>query len=116
MPDIFVFGSNLAGIHGAGAAKYAFEHHGAVWGVGDGPTGNAYALPTKDRKLNVLPLDMIRESASVFIAYALSFPEKTFLLTAVGTGYARYKHSDMAPLFKGIPSNVLPPKVWEEYL
>ena len=53
---IFVFGSNKAGIHGAGAAKYALEHEGAEWGVGEGLTGNSYALPTKGHKIEKIPV------------------------------------------------------------
>lgn len=68
--EIFVFGSNLAGRHGKGAALYAREHYGAVYGVGVGPTGSAYAIPTKDGKLRTLPLDQIKKHVDAFLAYA----------------------------------------------
>ena len=59
---IFVFGSNQAGRHGKGAALYARQNHGVVYGVGEGITGNSYAIPTKDYNLRTRPLDSIRQS------------------------------------------------------
>lgn len=59
---VFVFGSNLAGRHGKGAALEAAQHWGAQYGVGEGRTGNAYALPTKDANLRTLPLLEIEQS------------------------------------------------------
>lgn len=67
---IFVFGSNLAGRHGKGAALFARRNHGAIYGQGVGRQGNSYAIPTKDAKLRTLPLVTIHEHVGDFIVYA----------------------------------------------
>lgn len=69
---IFVFGSNLAGIHGAGSAKYAHERHGAAWGCGFGLSGNSFAIPTKDQNLQTLPLDSIDYYFQSFVNFTLN--------------------------------------------
>lgn len=97
---IFVFGSNLFGRHGAGAAHTARRFYGARYGNGVGPQGMSYAIPTKDGYLRVLDLDAIESYVKEFVYYTHDNPKKKFLVTAVGTGRAGYKHSDMAPLFK----------------
>jgi len=102
---IFVFGSNLKGVHGKGAALYAKTHHGARYGVGSGPTGTAYAIPTKDRELKTLSLNRIAHYISGLIAYAKANPELEFEVTPIGTGLAGYKHTDIAPLFLMAPEN-----------
>jgi hypothetical protein len=108
---IFVFGSNLAGRHGKGAALYARQHHGAVYGEGVGQQGNSYAIPTKDERLRTLPLDTIKYHADVFLYYARQNPNSSFKLTAIGCGLAGYKPSDIAWMFKDAPPNVeLPPE------
>jgi hypothetical protein len=108
---IFVFGSNLAGIHGAGSALEAFRNHKAVRGVGIGPTGNAYAIPTKDQKFNVLPLTRIEGYVERFKAYAKAHPELAFDVVAIGCGLAGYTPEQIAPMFKDITTNVnLPPE------
>lgn len=112
---VLVVGSNLAGRHGAGAAKVAVESWGAKYGIGIGRTGNAYMIPTKDERLNALPLDDIAELVDAFIEYARANPDLTFLLTPVGTGLAPYKHEEMAPLFRDAPGNVLFPSQWLPY-
>lgn len=104
---VFVFGSNLAGRHGKGAALWAREHRGAVYGVGEGRMGQSYALPTKDRFLRTLPLDYIeRYSVHNFLAYARTHRDETFELTPVGCGLAGYSPDDIAPLFRNAPLNV----------
>ena len=113
---IFVFGSNLAGRHGRGAALFARRHYGAVYGQGTGRTGNAYAIPTKDGNLHVLSIEEIRSHVTSFVEYATAHPELTFKLTRVGCGLAGYKDSQIAPLFKGIPTNVLAPDEWIQFL
>lgn len=113
MSEIFVFGSNLAGRHGAGAALYARKHHGAKNGIGHGRTGNAYALPTKDENIQTLPLESIRRYVAIFVAYASNHPELRFQVTAVGTGLAGYKHEDIAPLFASAPDNCRLPEEWK---
>jgi hypothetical protein len=111
---IFVFGSNLAGRHGKGAAKYARHKYGAVYGVGEGPTGNAYALPTKDEKIKTRSLDDIYQSILKFVEYANTNPDKHFLLTPVGCGLAGYRKADIWPLFKKavLPDNVYLTSSW----
>lgn len=102
---IFVFGSNLAGRHGKGAALYARQHYGAAYGVGKGRTGNSYAIPTKDRNLPTLPLDVIEAYCFAFIEHARANPRDIFLVTPVGTGLAGYSVHDIAPFFANMPSN-----------
>jgi hypothetical protein len=97
--EIFVFGSNLAGIHGAGAARTAHRDFGAAWGIGAGYTGQCYAIPTKDAHLRVLPLATIAEHIMEFLRCADMDPKKEFLLTPIGCGLAGYKPADIAPLF-----------------
>jgi hypothetical protein len=112
--EIFVFGSNLAGRHGAGAALYARQHYGAVYGVGEGRTGNAYAIPTKCVKLITLPLYEIEVEVHKFLRYAMVNKEFTFKITAIGTGLAGYKHEDIAPLFNNSPRNCVLPSEWKK--
>lgn len=113
---IFVFGSNLAGRHGAGAAKYARQNYGAIYGQGIGRQGDSYGIPTKDRELRVLPLSEIRKYVNDFMLYAHANPHLEFYITAIGTGLAGYKHEEIAPMFKGAPSNCRLPEEWKEYL
>jgi hypothetical protein len=113
---IFVFGSNLAGRHGKGAALFARANHGAVYGQGVGRTGNSYAIPTKDAKLQTLPLPTIRSYILDFLDYAKAHPELTFNVTRVGCGLAGYTDQDIAPLFAGHPANCNMPPEWEQLL
>lgn len=113
---IFVFGSNYAGRHGAGAALYARNHYGAKYGIGKGRTGNAYAIPTKDGYLKTLPLNVIQNHVLDFIQYAVQSPELNFLVTRIGCGLAGYKDKDIAPMFKKVPENCLLPPEWRIYL
>ena len=107
--QIFVFGSNLAGRHGAGAALHAKNCRGAIYGQGVGLQGSSYALPTKDFTLHSLPLDKIAEYAAQFIEFAAAHPELEFELTAVGCGLAGYAPAQIAPLFRSAPTNVCKP-------
>ncbi len=109
---IFVFGSNLAGRHGAGAAKHARLYYGAEYGVGKGLQGNAYALPTKDEKLASLSLERIAGYAREFIEFARQHPELDFKLTRVGCGLAGYTDDQIGPMFQGVPENVQVPEEW----
>lgn len=86
---IFVFGSNLAGRHGKGSALYARQEHGAIYGQGVGLQGNAYAIPTKDEQLRILPLESIRPYVEEFVRFAIAHPDMTFNVTAIGCGLAR---------------------------
>lgn len=112
MPEIFVFGSNLAGRHGAGAAVTARIHYGARYGEGIGRTGNAYAIPTKGRELDTLPLPTIRAFVLDFLRYAKEHPELDFRVTRIGCGLAGYKDADIAPMFSGCPANCRLPPEW----
>jgi len=104
-PPVFVFGSNLAGQHGAGAAKFACRHRSAQYGVGEGRTGNAYAIPTKDQMLRTLHIDEIAFRVRRFIRYARDNPEVLFQVTPIGCGLAGYKPEQIAPLFIDAPTN-----------
>jgi hypothetical protein len=103
--EIFVFGSNLAGRHGAGAALHARKHLGAKNGFGLGRTGQAYALPTKDVELRTLPLGQIEIYIALFLHYAEEHPDLRFYVTRIGCGLAGYTEEEMRPLFKGAPLN-----------
>ena len=105
--EIFVFGSNLAGMHGGGAARTALEHFGAVWGTGVGLQGQSYAIPT----MHGGP-DAIRPYVDQFIEFAAAHPEYTFLVTRIRCGIAAFSAGDIAPLFaKAIElDNVILPK------
>lgn len=106
--EIFVFGSNIQGAHGGGAAWYAHKKFGAQWGVGEGLTGRTYALPTMEGKAS------LQHAVEHFIACAKEHPEQTFLVTAVGCGIAGYTPDEVAPLFKEATSleNVYLPQVF----
>lgn len=97
---IFVFGSNRSGIHGAGAAKYAHEMLGAEWGVGEGPTGECYALPTKGFKIEKLTVLDIEPHIKTFIDYAANNLDQDFKVTQVGCGLGGFTAHDIAPLFR----------------
>ena len=121
--EIFVFGSNLAGRHGKGAALYALQHHGAAYGQGVGLQGSSYAIPTKDSFLRTLPLSEINKYVHDFLIFARSGEGRNFLfnVTRIGCGLAGYKDEDIAPMFSPVVycpnlyKNVKLPKEWEEY-
>ena len=113
---IFTFASNCAGVHGAGAAKYAYEKKGAQWGKSYGHYGDSFAIPTKDRDIQTLPLEVIEYFIAGFLAYAYTHPKLYFQVTAIGTGLAGYKHSQIAPMFQGAPDNCMFDEVWKPYL
>lgn len=104
--EIFVFGSNLAGKHGKGAARTACHNFGAIYGQGFGEQGQSYAIPTKDFWFNVLKLDIIQIYVNVFIEYAKQNQDKIFFVTEIGCGLAGYQPKDIAPLFKEVVGNV----------
>lgn len=109
--QVFVFGSNLAGMHGGGAARVARLRFGAVMGNGVGMQGRSYAIPTMQGGTKT-----IRQYVNDFIAYAKEHPELTFLVTPIGCGIAGFEPEDIAPLFEKA-SNVeniwLPKSFWE---
>lgn len=115
--QVFVFGSNLSGLHGGGAARAAFDHYGAAWGVGEGRTGNSYALPTVAKNVaGPLPLTAIAVSVGLFIAYAGNNPDTEFFVTRVGCGLAGHRDEDIAPMFKNAPANCILPEPWRNHL
>lgn len=95
MCEIFVFGSNLQGHHHGGAARTAHECFGAEWGVGSGPTGQCYAIPTMHGGVAD-----IKPYVDEFVEYAKAHPNNRFLVTRVGCGIAGFTDKQMAPLFK----------------
>lgn len=109
--QVFVFGSNLAGMHGGGAARVARLRFGAVMGNGVGMQGRSYAIPTMQGGT-----ETIRPYVNDFIAYAKEHPELTFLVTPIGCGIAGFEPEDIAPLFEEA-SNVeniwLPESFWK---
>lgn len=114
--EIFVFGSNLAGRHGKGAALDAVKYYGAIYGNHIGFQGRSFAIPTKDRQLKSLDLGRIAARINCFIVEAKDNPHMQFFVTAIGTGLAGYKHEEIAPLFKGAPRNCSFPIEWAKYL
>ena len=103
---IFVFGSNLPGRHGKGAALWARQHRGAIYAQGVGRQGNAYAIPTKDHQLRVLPLRAIQAHVATFIDYACAHPDERFELTPIGCRLAGYQPNQIAPMFAAASTNV----------
>lgn len=106
--EVFVFGSNVQGMHGGGAAWYAHEKFGAEWGVGEGLTGRCYALPTMEGDAS------LRRAVQNFTDCAAKHRELVFLVTAVGCGIAGYTPAEVAPLFKDASKleNVFLPEVF----
>lgn len=112
-PDqVFVFGSNLAGRHGKGAALQALQLFGAKYGQGTGIQGQTYAIPTKDESIRSMKVEKIAKHVAYFIWYAVQRPELEFLVTRVGCGLAAHADADIAPLFFGAPDNVRLPESW----
>ena len=94
--EIFVFGSNLDGYHGGGAARIAMDRFGAVWGQGVGLQGQCYAIPTMQGGVNT-----IKPYVDEFVAFAEQHPEYKFLVTRIGCGIAGFADEEIAPLFQG---------------
>jgi len=113
--EIFVFGSNESGIHGAGAAAAALDFYGAKWGHGFGFSGQSFAIPTKDWVINSLSLSQISFYVKRFILVS-KIIDKQFFITRIGCGLAGYKDCHIAPMFKGIGDNCDMPIQWKEYL
>ncbi len=109
--EIFVFGSNLGGMHGGGAAAVAMELFGAVWGQGVGLQGQSYAIPTMQGGV-----ETIKPYVDEFVDFAASHTEYDFLVTRVGCGIAGFTDAEIAPLFEGCRSleNVALPQEWWE--
>lgn len=114
---IFVFGANLAGRHGKGAAKTALTW-GAKWGQASGLQGRTYGIPTKDAQIRrTLSINEIRPYVDDFIEFAKTNYNLTFLVSEIGCGLAGYAPKDIAPLFKeavGVENIHLPARFWDE--
>ena len=98
--EVFVFGSNEAGIHGAGAARAAYDKFGAVLGQGYGFAGSSFAIPTNDKSIETLPISKIKIYVDKFLIYAAEHAELDFLVTKIGTGLAGLSVEEIAPLFE----------------
>lgn len=108
--EVFVFGSNIGGKHVGGAARQAYQKFGAEWGVGSGPTGKCYAIPTMHGGIEV-----VASYVDAFIKYASEHPELRFLVTKVGCGVAKFHPNQIAPLFAqavDLPNVYLPAEFW----
>ena len=104
--EVFVFGSNLAGAHGGGAALLAYRKFGAIWGQGVGLQGQSYGIPTMHGGV-----DAIKPYVDEFIKFAKTRPDLTFLVTRVGCGIAGFTNEEISPLFAKaheVPNIVLP--------
>ena len=97
--EIFVFGSNLAGMHGGGAARSALKW-GAIMGQGVGLQGRTYAVPTMFRNV-----DEIQPYVTDFILFAENHPEYRFLVTKIGCGIAGFEVEEIAKLFQKVIHN-----------
>ena len=113
--QIFVFGSNLAGRHGAGAAKKALDY-GAKYGIGIGLYGQTYAIPTKDAYIETLPIASVATFISKFCEFADTNSNLQFFITRVGCGLAGFSDDQIAPLFFGCSDNCDFPENWKSFL
>lgn len=111
--EIFVFGSNLAGMHGGGAARAAYKKFGAIWGQGVGLQGQSYGIPTMHGGVN-----RIQPYVDEFIIFAEEHPEMHFLVTRIGCGIAGFTDEEIAPLFRRAMKleNVSLPESFWKYL
>lgn len=111
--EIFVFGSNLAGFHGGGAARLAYERFGAVWGKGVGLHGQTYAIPTMQGGV-----ETIKPYVDEFIGFAREHKEMVFLVTRIGCGIAGFRDEEIAPLFREAidDENIILPETFMEVM
>jgi len=114
--NVFVFGSNESGIHGAGAAFFAARNHGAIMHVGFGPQGASFAIPTKDWHVSTLPKSAVEHYVQRFIAYARAARDTTFHVTQIGCGLAGFRADEIAPMFASAPLNCEFSTAWAEWI
>lgn len=115
--QVFVFGSNLGGVHGAGAALAAHRFYGAKLGVAEGMAGRSYAIPTKDASITrSLSLKEIKASVDRFLTLAHNHPEVQFMVTRIGCVLAGHKDKDIAPMFREAPENCSLPDKWRKFV
>lgn len=108
--EIFVFGSNLSGMHGGGAARLAYQKFGAIWGQGVGLQGQSYGIPTMQGGV-----DTIKPYVDEFIEFAKTHPQLKFLVTEIGCGIAGFSVEEIAPLFEQaieVENIYLPERFW----
>lgn len=108
--EIFVFGSNLSGMHGGGAARLAYQKFGAIWGQGVGLQGQSYGIPTMQGGV-----DTIKPYVNEFIEFAKTHPQLNFLVTEIGCGIAGFSIEEIAPLFEQaieVENIYLPERFW----
>lgn len=110
--QVFIFGSNLNGAHGAGAARQAHDDFGAEYGVGEGLTGQSYAFPTLDRNMQKVTPEALEVSRDKLFAFAQANSQLEFLLTKVGCGLAGFPKEEMQSLFDVVPDNIIKPNDW----
>lgn len=108
--DIFVFGSNADGHHAGGAARFALDHFGAVWGQGEGLQGQSYAIPTMGERSDY------NIAVARFLGFAALAPALTFYVTKLGTGIAGHPIAWAAEPFRGHPTNVIIPAEFQAAL
>lgn len=111
-----VFGSNLRGRHGLGAALTAVEQYGAIEGQGEGLQGNSFAIPTKNEKLQPLALLDVKLGVERFLSFAAQNPERKFKVTRIGCGLAGYLDLHIAPMFRQAPENCYFDTAWNRFL
>ena len=111
--EVFVFGSNLAGMHGGGAAATAYRCFGAVWGQGVGLQGKSYAIPTMQGGVKT-----VKPYVDEFIDFAKCHPELRFLVTKIGCGIAGFREAEIAPLFAAAieARNIILPREFVEII
>ena len=114
---IFVFGSNEAGVHGAGAARFALNKKGAILGQAFGMQGESFAIPTKDKTIrHTLPLYTIKGYVNHFLTFSHLAPHMQFQVTCIGCGLAGLKHEDIAPMFRMGAKNLFFDDLWKPWL
>lgn len=109
MTTVFVFGSNLGGRHGKGAALTARKKHGAIYGRAEGPQGRSYGIPTKNSVLEPLPLEQIHAAVERFLVFAQKHQNVIFEISEIGCGLAGYKPTEIGPMFAEAPDNCILP-------
>jgi hypothetical protein len=113
---IFVFGSNEQGEHMGGAARDAYQRHGALWGRSYGHYGDSFAIPTLDVNYRNIPIPRLTDYVNGFLTYALSRLDYQFKVTQIGCGIAGFTKEQIAPLFKWAPGNCQFDTEWQPIL
>ncbi len=114
--EVFVFGSNLNGLHAGGAAKFALDHKGAIWGQAYGRQGDSYAIPTKREFSQSLEVWQVKVYVDFFLEHARQMPGNRFFVTRVGCGLAGFTDAQITPMFRQAPQNCRLPPEWAPWL